>query len=81
MRQAPLRPSMTKNDNDEEMVNDEVGDVVAGMDLESGIEEELFGDVADTEASGAEMGSGRRAEAHEDNAEEHCGPKRLSPGL
>ena len=42
MRQAPIRPSMTQNDNDEEMVNDEVGDVVAGMDVESGIEEELF---------------------------------------
>ena len=32
-RQAPIRPSMTQNHNDEEMVNDEVGDVVAGMDV------------------------------------------------
>ena len=63
MRQAPIRPSMTQSNNNEEMVNDEVGDVVAGMDVvdeESGIEEELFSEVADTKASGTEMGRGRR---------------------
>ena len=64
------------------MVSDGVGDVVAGMDVvdkESSIEEELFGEAADTEASGAEMGGGRRDEPHEDSAEEECGPKRVAP--
>ena len=44
------------------MVKDEVGDIVAGMDVandprgeESSIEEELCGEAVNTEASGAEM--------------------------
>ena len=68
------------------MVKDGVGDIVAGMDVandprgeESSIEEELYGEAVNTEASGAEMGGGRRDEPHEDSAEEDCGPKRVAP--
>ena len=68
------------------MVKDDVGDIVAGMDVandprgeESSIEEELYGEAVDTKASGAEMGGGRRDEPHEDSAEEDCGPKRVAP--
>ena len=63
------------------LVNDEVGDVVAGMDVEPGDEGDRFGEIADTEAGGAEMGSGRGTEAHEDSSEEDCGPKSVAPDL
>ena len=60
------------------LVNDKVGGIdEAGV--EASIEGDLFGEIADTEAGGAELGSGRRIEAHEDSAEEDCGPKRVAP--
>ena len=49
----PIRPSEAKNKDEKEMVDDSVGDVVAGMDVvdkESSIQEELFGDVTDADA-------------------------------
>ena len=81
----PIRPSQTEeNKNKKDMVAE--SDVVAGMDVandpyekESSIEEEPFGEAADAEAHGSEMGEGRRDESHEDGAEEDCGPKRVAP--
>ena len=68
---------MNYNNTEQVFVNDEVGVDEAGV--QTGIEGALFGEVADTEAGGAEMGSGRGIEAHEDSAEEDCGPKRVAP--
>ena len=78
----PIRPSEAKNKDEKEMVDDSVGDVVAGMDVvdkESSIQEELFGDVTDADAQRSEMGNGHRDESHDDGAEEDCGPKRVAP--
>ena len=78
----PIRPSEAKNKDEKEMVDDSVGDVVAGMDVvdeESSTQEELFGDVADADAQRSEMGNGHRDESHDDGAEEDCGPKRVAP--
>ena len=55
------------------LVNDKVD--VDKVGVETGIDGDFFGEVADTEASGAEMGSGRGTEAHEDNVQKDCGPK------
>ena len=79
IRRAPIRP---KSCNTEQvLVNDKVGDVVAGMDVESSVQGDLFGEIADTEAGEAEMGSGRGTEAREDSSEEDCGPKSVAPDL
>ena len=59
----PIRPSEAKNKDEKEMVDDSVGDVVAGMDVvdeESSTQEELFGDVADADAQRSEMGDCHR---------------------
>ena len=78
VRGAPIRQSMNYSNTEQVLVND----VVGGIDeagVEAGIEGDLFGEIADTEAGGAKMGSGRGTEAHEDSAEEDCGTKRIAP--
>ena len=70
---------MNFNTTDQVLVNDEVG--VDEDGVETGIEGDLFGEVADTEAGGVETGSVRRIEAHEDSAEEDCEKKRIAPDL
>ena len=64
------------------MIDGGVGGVISGMDVvgeESSIQEELFGEAADTEARGSETREGRREDFQEDSAEEECGPKRVAP--
>ena len=55
---------MNYSNTEQVLVNDEVGGIDEAGE-EAGIERDLFGEIAGTEAGGAEMGSGRRTEAHE----------------
>ena len=54
------------------MIDGGVGGVISGVDVvdeESSIQEELFGEAADTEARGSETREGRREDFQEDSAE------------